>query len=175
MGCLLGAFIFFSPTTLWCSKTIFTGSENFRKGQQHCNMTHNLRQFSDTTVKMEFPPHYLKVQTLTLLFSAFCQIQGTCSIKMQINVHIQKEHLILKIRHSLLSSSLLQLFIEFTMFIDQKHTTKLLRTAMAYAAALKFSSNHPDAVLLQPATEEYLWKKIYQFSVQIINIPLIEL
>lgn len=123
---------------------------------------------------MEFSPHYLKVQTLTLLFSAFCQIQGTRSIKMQINVLIQKEHLILKIRFSLLSSSPLQLFIEFTMFIDQKHTTKLLKTAMAYATALRFSLYHPDTVLPQTATE-YLWRKIYQFSVQIINIPLIEL
>jgi len=78
------------------------------------------------------------VQTLKLLFSAFCQIQGTCSIKMQINVLIQKEHLILTIRYSLLSSSLLQLFIEFTMFIDQKHMTKLLKTAMAYAAVQNF-------------------------------------
>lgn len=118
-----------------------------------------LRQFSGTTVKMEFSPHYLKVQTSTLLFSAFCQIHGTCSIKMQINVLIQEEHLILKIRYSLLSSSPLQLFTEFTEFIDRKHETKCLTTAMASAAVLKFSQYCPDAVLLQMATDEYLWRK----------------
>lgn len=46
------------------------------------------------------------------------------------------------------------------MFIDQQHTSKLLKTAMAYAAVLKFSSYHPDTVLLLTATEEYHWRKI---------------
>lgn len=81
---------------------------------------------------------------------------------------IQKEDLILKIRYSLLSSSLLQLFIEFFMFIDQKHATKLLETTMDYAAELKFSSYHPDAVLLQTETEEYLWRKSVRSSVLLI-------
>lgn len=81
---------------------------------------------------------------------------------------IQKEHLILKIRYSLLSSSLLQLFIEFSMFIDQKHATKLLETTMDYAAELKFSSYHPNAVLLQTATEKHLRRKSIRSSVLLI-------
>lgn len=78
---------------------------------------------------------------------------------MQNYVLIQDEYAILKIRYSLLPSSLPQLFMEFTMFIDKKHTTKLLKTVMTCAAVLKFSSHHPDTVLLQTATEEYLWRK----------------
>lgn len=58
---------------------------------------------------------------------------------------VHKEHLILKVRYSLLSSSLLQLFIEFTVLIDGQHMTKLLKTAMAHAAVLKFSLHHPDS------------------------------
>lgn len=158
MGSLLGAFIFFffPSAVLWSSKHIFTSNESFKEGQYYCNMTHHLTQFSDTRGKWNFLLTISRFKHLTLLFSAFCQIQGTHSIKMQIYVLIQKEHLILKIRYSLLSSSLLQLFVEFSMFIDQKHATKLLETTMDYAAELKFLSYHPNAVLLQTATEKHL-------------------
>lgn len=131
-------------------------------------MTHHLTQFSDTRGKWNFLLTISRFKHLTLLFSAFCQIQGAHSIKMQIYVLIQKEHLILKIRYSLLSSSLLQLFIEFSMFIDQKHATKLLETTMDYAAELKFSSYHPNAVLLQTATEKHLRRKSIRSSVLLI-------
>lgn len=161
-GCLLGTFVFFSPNVLWHSKTISQVVKIQGKGSS----TATWHIISDSRVKMEFSPHNLKIQILTLLFSTFCHIQWTCSIKIQINVSVQKEHLILKIRYSLLSSSLLQLFIEFTMLINKQHMTKLLKTAVAHSAVLKFSLHHPDMVLLLLRTGECLWKTIYQFNVQ---------
>lgn len=104
----------------WHSKTISHVGKILGKGSS----TATWHIISDNTVKMEFSPHNLKIKTLTLLFSTFCHIQWACSIKMQINMSIQKEHLILKIRYSLLSRSLLQLFIEFTMLIDKQDMTE---------------------------------------------------
>lgn len=110
-GCLLGTFVFFSPNILWHSKTIFKGSENFRKGSS----TATWHIISDNRVKMEFSPHSLKIQTLTSLFSTFCHIQWNCSTKMQINVSIQERAPDCE-DTPYSQSSLLQLFTEFTVY-----------------------------------------------------------
>lgn len=122
-------------------------------------MTHHLRQQSKNGI---FSSQSQEPNINMALFNILPH--PIVLLKCRLMWAFKKEHLIVKILLTLkaafcnCSLSLL--------FINEKHMTKLLKTAMAYAAVLNISLHHPDTVFPLLRTGECLWKRIYLFSVQ---------